>query len=83
VLKLGAALADETRCPVEFLLDGAVVARRELTGAGEVEVELELPAGRSTLTLLIPADPDDDRYGADPRPAMLYITNLRFSTPGP
>lgn len=76
VRRFGRALACPDHTVLQVLLDGRPAGWLEISAPGPHDIPLMLPAGAHDLTLRIPHDPDGERYGLDPRPALLLLGPL-------
>jgi hypothetical protein len=75
----GYALPIEQDCPVRVSVGGVSQADFHVRRLGVYLIPLQLPAGRSIITLDVPAMPGPERFFLDSRPLMLYVGNLKLA----
>jgi len=78
VAQLGVSLPDNARCPLDVVVAGQVEIHTTLAGCGRYFFPVNLPAGLTSVALSVAAMSDAERYGADPRPTMLYVQQVRL-----
>ena len=78
IKQFGVALPQAETCPVELWLNDQLVGQTTVTAKGDLRFPVKLSTGMNRFALRIPTDAGPGRYGPEPRPAMLYVTDVRL-----